>query len=114
MSGKGLHSGKESTVKIWPEMAQQGRYFDFHSKCSIPASIDFAQQNSPLCTTLSADRFKVRTVEHLLSALEATRIDNCKIQVFNNDIDSKEDCDFEVRWLVHVFRILLWDFMTPL
>ncbi|KAJ9153045.1 hypothetical protein P3X46_026534 [Hevea brasiliensis] len=97
VSGKGLHSGNESTVRLSPEYAQKGRYFDFHSKYSIPASIDFAQQNSPLCTTLSADRFKVRTVEHLLSALEATGIDNCKIQIFNNNVDSEEDdCDFEI------------------
>ncbi|KDP38116.1 hypothetical protein JCGZ_04759 [Jatropha curcas] len=99
VSGKGLHSGKESTVRLWPEYARKGRYFDLNSNYSIPASIDYAQQNSPLCTTLSSDRVKIRTVEHLLSALEATGVDNCRIEISKNHIDSGEeddDCDFEV------------------
>ncbi|KAJ8447709.1 hypothetical protein Cgig2_031763 [Carnegiea gigantea] len=79
-SGIGLHSGKLTTVKIWPELAGKGRYFDVGSS-TIQASIDFVQQESPLCTTLSKDGFAVRTVEHLLSALEATGVDNCCIQI---------------------------------
>lgn len=79
-SGIGLHSGKLTTVKIWPELAGKGRYFDVGSS-TIQASIDFVQQESPLCTTLSKDGFAVRTVEHLLSALEATGVDNCRIQI---------------------------------
>lgn len=46
----------------------------------IPASIDFAKE-SPLCTTLHKDGHSVRTVEHVLSALEATGVDNCRIEV---------------------------------
>eukprot|EP00257_Ricinus_communis_P019837 XP_015578935.1 probable UDP-3-O-acyl-N-acetylglucosamine deacetylase 2, mitochondrial [Ricinus communis] len=97
VTGKGLHSGKESTVMIWPEYAGKGRYFDFRSSKnhSIPASIDFVLQNSPLCTTLFSERLKVQTVEHLLSALEATGVDNCRIQIFNNN-NNEDDCSFEV------------------
>ncbi|WCJ33619.1 UDP-3-O-acyl-N-acetylglucosamine deacetylase [Euphorbia peplus] len=99
VTGKGLHSGNTSTVRIWPEYAGIGRYFDFQSKYSVPASIDFAQQASPLCTTLSTDTLRVRTVEHLLSALEATGVDNCRIEICNEDdnVDSRgQDSDIEI------------------
>ncbi|XP_050231460.1 probable UDP-3-O-acyl-N-acetylglucosamine deacetylase 1, mitochondrial [Mercurialis annua] len=105
VTGNGLHSGKESTVRIWPEKAGIGRYFDvLNSKYKIPAFIDFAQANSVLCTTLhhnninnSEEKINIRTVEHLLSALEATGVDNCRIQIFNNHAaDSDSDSDFEV------------------
>lgn len=82
-TGKTLHSGKESRVKLWPELAGEGRYFDFRSNV-IPASIDYATE-SPLCTTLSKDGYRISTVEHLLSALEAMGVDNCRIQIENSD-----------------------------
>lgn len=76
-----LHSGEVSTVKLWPDFAGQGRFFDFHSD-TIPASVAFAKE-SPLSTSLSKDSFTIRTVEHLLSALEAMSVDNCRIQIQN-------------------------------
>jgi UDP-3-O-[3-hydroxymyristoyl] N-acetylglucosamine deacetylase len=92
-SGTTLHSGKSSTVRLLPELAGEGRYFYFNSK-SIPASIDYAQESS-LCTTLSNDGVKIRTVEHLLSALEAMSVDNCRIEITNLDSDDS-DLDSEV------------------
>ncbi|OMO60694.1 UDP-3-O-acyl N-acetylglucosamine deacetylase [Corchorus capsularis] len=91
LTGKTLHSGKVSTVKISPGFAGEGRFFEFQSKL-IPASIDFAQE-SPLCTTLCKDGYRVRTVEHLLSALEAKGINNCRIQIQSSD---SEDTEVEV------------------
>ncbi|XP_010551229.1 PREDICTED: probable UDP-3-O-acyl-N-acetylglucosamine deacetylase 2 [Tarenaya hassleriana] len=86
--GKALHSGKVSTVKLLPEIAGAGRLFEFRSRF-LPASIDFAQE-SPLCTTLFKDGFRIRTVEHLLSALEAMGVDNCRIQIESEDpVDSE-------------------------
>ncbi|KAF5450320.1 hypothetical protein F2P56_030683 [Juglans regia] len=90
-AGKTLHSGEVSTIKIWPDLAGQGRYFDFRSN-SILASIDFAEE-SPLCTTLCKNGFRIRTIEHLLSALEATGVDNCRIEIQNSD---PEDGNVEV------------------
>lgn len=94
LSGKALHSGEVSTVKLWPELAGVGRYFDFRSN-RIPASIDYANE-SPLCTTLCKDGFRIRTIEHLLSALEGMGVDNCRIEIENSD---PEDLDVEVRIL---------------
>uniref|UniRef100_A0A6P4AHZ3 UDP-3-O-acyl-N-acetylglucosamine deacetylase n=1 Tax=Ziziphus jujuba TaxID=326968 RepID=A0A6P4AHZ3_ZIZJJ len=90
-TGKTLHCGKVSTVKLWPELAGKGRYFDFRSNV-IHASIHFAEE-SPLCTTLCKDGVKVRTVEHLLAALEGMGVDNCRIEIMNSD---PEDYDAEV------------------
>ncbi|XP_024028443.1 probable UDP-3-O-acyl-N-acetylglucosamine deacetylase 2, mitochondrial isoform X2 [Morus notabilis] len=91
LTGKTLHSGKVSTVKLWPELAGVGRYFDFRSNV-IPASIDYANE-SPLCTTLCKDGIRIRTIEHLLSALEGMGVDNCRIEIENSD---PEDRDVEV------------------
>ncbi|TYG46834.1 hypothetical protein ES288_D11G288200v1 [Gossypium darwinii] len=90
-AGKTPQSGKVSKVKIWPGFTGQGRYFEFHSNL-IPASIDFVRE-SLLCTSLCKDGYKIRTVEHLLSALEAKGIDNCRIQI--QSLDS-EDTEVEV------------------
>lgn len=74
-------------------MAGEGRFFlcgslgaGDHSLSRIPASIDSVSE-SALCTTLTggADRVRVRTVEHLLSALEASGVDNCGIQIVGGD-----------------------------
>ncbi|KAJ8760926.1 hypothetical protein K2173_021964 [Erythroxylum novogranatense] len=92
LSGKGLHSGKLSTVRICPELAGKGRFFDSHS-ISIPASIDFVQ-HSPLSTSLFKDGVRIRTVEHLLSTLEAIGVDNCRIQIHNHS--DSHDYDVEV------------------
>ncbi|KAL6970002.1 putative UDP-3-O-acyl-N-acetylglucosamine deacetylase 1, mitochondrial [Sarracenia purpurea var. burkii] len=86
-TGKALHSGKIATVKISPEFAGEGRYFVYRSKL-IPASIDFAD-DSPLCTTLCKDGKSVRTVEHLLSSLEAAGVDNCRIEIISSDSEDK-------------------------
>lgn len=95
-SGKTLHSGKVSTVRLCPGFAGQGRYFDFRSN-SIPASVEFVQV-SPLCTSLCRDGFRIRTVEHLLSALEAAGVDNCRIEIENSDAQGNDN-DAEVRLL---------------
>lgn len=73
-------------------MAGKGRYFDVSSNL-VPASIDCSVE-SPLCTTLSSAGCKVRTVEHLLSALEATGVDNCRVEIAT--ASGGEDPDVEV------------------
>ncbi|GAB2296934.1 hypothetical protein Dimus_031036 [Dionaea muscipula] len=83
--GIALHSGKYATVKLWPELAGKGRYFEVCSNF-VRASIDSVEA-SPLCTTLCENGFKVRTVEHLLSALEATGVDNCRIEIASDGDD---------------------------
>ncbi|XP_074579027.1 putative UDP-3-O-acyl-N-acetylglucosamine deacetylase 1, mitochondrial [Curcuma longa] len=84
-SGTALHSGNFTTVRLIPAAAGEGRYFvvrNLHSRkgTRIPASIDHVV-SSALCTTLCRDGVRVRTVEHVLSALEACGVDNCRIEI---------------------------------
>ncbi|KAH6790387.1 UDP-3-O-acyl N-acetylglycosamine deacetylase family protein [Perilla frutescens var. frutescens] len=85
-TGRGLHSGDISAVRILPAEARAGRYFVFRSNV-IRSSIDNAVKETPLCTALSSNGYSVRTVEHLLSALEACGVDNCRIE-----IDGSSNC----------------------
>ncbi|XP_020576722.1 probable UDP-3-O-acyl-N-acetylglucosamine deacetylase 2 [Phalaenopsis equestris] len=80
-SGIGLHSGAATTARLLPAMAGEGRYFVLSlGRSRIPATIEHAV-NSPLCTTLCYGGAMVRTVEHLLSALEVCGVDNCRIEI---------------------------------
>ncbi|KEH40620.1 UDP-3-O-[3-hydroxymyristoyl] N-acetylglucosamine deacetylase [Medicago truncatula] len=91
--GISLHSGKVSTVRLCPGFAGQGRWFEFRNSL-VPASVEFAQV-SPLCTTLCKDGVRIRTVEHLLSALEGFGVDNCRIQIENLD-DQGDDAEIPI------------------
>ncbi|RRT49823.1 hypothetical protein B296_00016188 [Ensete ventricosum] len=86
-SGTSLHSGDFTTARLLPAAAGEGRFFVAgHSRprTRIPAAIGHAV-DSALCTTLSRDGTRVRTVEHLLSALEACGVDNCRIEIDGGD-----------------------------
>ncbi|KAJ4973277.1 hypothetical protein NE237_006451 [Protea cynaroides] len=84
-SGTTLHSGEFSTAKLFPAKAGEGRFFICGDRRSrIPASIDFVTETT-LCTTLCKDGARIRTVEHLLSALEGTGVDNCRIEIDGSD-----------------------------
>ncbi|KAK8942214.1 putative UDP-3-O-[3-hydroxymyristoyl] N-acetylglucosamine deacetylase 1 [Platanthera guangdongensis] len=79
LSGTGLHSGAATTVRLIPSMAGEGRCFILaRGRSRIPATIENTVK-TPLCTTLCREGATVRTVEHLLSALEACEVDNCRI-----------------------------------
>ncbi|CAN6483084.1 unnamed protein product [Victoria cruziana] len=86
MSGEGLHSGVGVVARLFPAKAGEGRYFVLGGNLSnvIPANIKFVVE-SALCTTLSGQGMKVSTTEHLLSALEAMGVDNCRIEIVGGD-----------------------------
>lgn len=92
MTGKGLHSGEVARVRLWPEFTGKGRYFEV-KRSVIPACIDVVEE-TPLCTSLCKDGVRVRTVEHLLSALEGLGVDNCRIEIedLNSSAKSVEVC----------------------
>lgn len=89
-TGVGLHSGDPVTARLIPAAAGEGRYFELAggggSGPRIPAAIGHVEE-SALCTTLVGEggRARVRTVEHLLSALEACGVDNCRIEIDGGD-----------------------------
>ena len=87
-NGVGLHSGKNSNVKLIPAYDNQGIFFkrvDLENNNLIEAKFNNVS-SATLCTTLKNNHgVQVSTVEHLLAALYIKGIDNLTIE-----IDSEE------------------------
>ncbi|MHA1600425.1 MAG: UDP-3-O-acyl-N-acetylglucosamine deacetylase [Alphaproteobacteria bacterium] len=83
-SGIGLHSGAKVNMTLHPAPANHGIIF---RRSDIANSMDIAAnwQNAvetPMCTTLvGSDGAKVATVEHLMSALSGSGIDNATVEL---------------------------------
>jgi UDP-3-O-[3-hydroxymyristoyl] N-acetylglucosamine deacetylase len=82
--GHGLHSGANVRLKLLPAAAGTGIIFDrVDLGVKIPASFDNVT-DTRLCTVLTAPgnrQARVGTVEHLMAALSASRIDDVIIEV---------------------------------
>ena len=88
-TGIGLHSGKNSELRILPARADEGITFkrvDLEENNIIKA--DYQNVTSAkLCTTLeNASGVKVSTVEHLLAALYISKIDNAIIEINSEEV----------------------------
>ena len=87
--GTGLHSGKNSNVRILPGVEDQGVIFkrvDLKQNNFISANYKNVT-SSKLCTTLENEfNVKVTTVEHLLAALYIAEIDSAIIEIDNEEV----------------------------
>lgn len=86
--GKGLHTGKHVKVSLLPAECNTGVVFrrtDLEGCPCVPASADLVCDTSR-GTSLCADGVKVCTVEHLMSALYAMRIDNVVIELNGEEV----------------------------
>ena len=95
LSGLGLHTGKNATLKFIPALINHGIKFqriDLENKPIINADVDnvIAVERG---TTLSQNNAKISTVEHLLAAIVGLEIDNILIQI--DVIFIKKGHDFE-------------------
>ncbi|NEQ18959.1 MAG: UDP-3-O-acyl-N-acetylglucosamine deacetylase [Microcoleus sp. SIO2G3] len=82
-TGVGLHSGVTTQVRVKPTEAGSGRYFvrvDLPDTPIIPAQVAAVNQ-TVLSTQLGKGEASVRTVEHLLAALAAMKVDNARIEI---------------------------------
>lgn len=82
-SGVGLHSGSNTQVRILPADVNSGRYFirtDLPNPSPIPAHVASVGQ-TVLSTQLGTGDESVRTVEHLLAALQGMGVDNACIEI---------------------------------
>jgi UDP-3-O-[3-hydroxymyristoyl] N-acetylglucosamine deacetylase/3-hydroxyacyl-[acyl-carrier-protein] dehydratase len=85
--GIGLHTGNKSTITFCPAPADYGYKFirmDANPDLEIEAVVENVVDLSR-GTTLGIDDVKVHTVEHVLAALVGLRIDNCRIELTNNE-----------------------------
>ncbi|MBI4668554.1 MAG: UDP-3-O-[3-hydroxymyristoyl] N-acetylglucosamine deacetylase [Elusimicrobia bacterium] len=83
ISGTGIHTGFKSSLKLIPAPPASGIVFR-SAGVDIPASLDniIETQRS---TTLGKNGTKIRTVEHLLSALRGLGVDNVLIEIDNDE-----------------------------
>ena len=82
-SGAGLHSGKEVTMRLMPGDPDSGIVFirtDLPGRPEVHARAELVTSTLK-ATTLSENGAQVFTVEHLLGALFAMGIDNCRIEM---------------------------------
>ena len=81
--GVGLHSGREVRLELKPAEVDSGIIFlrtDLPTRPKIHATA--ANVTATLrATTLEENGAKIFTIEHLMSALNACRIDNCEIEI---------------------------------
>tara|TARA_Y100001935_G_C17259104_1_gene485345 strand:+ start:26 stop:952 length:927 start_codon:yes stop_codon:yes gene_type:complete len=87
--GKGLHTGKKSTIKILPEIADKGIVFkriDIKKNNLVKANYKNVS-NAKLCTTLENEfGTKVSTVEHLLAAFYISGVDNAMVEIDSEEV----------------------------
>jgi len=79
LDGTGVHSGEASKLTLNPAGAGTGILFrrvDLYGSPSIPADLDHVV-GTDLGTSLGLGEARVHTVEHVMAALTAHRIDNC-------------------------------------
>ena len=81
--GVGLHSGARVTLRVLPAPIDSGVSFvrsDLPGRPVIPARAELVVDTA-LATTLGRGSARVATVEHLLSALAGSGIDNARIEL---------------------------------
>ncbi|MCL1946858.1 MAG: bifunctional UDP-3-O-[3-hydroxymyristoyl] N-acetylglucosamine deacetylase/3-hydroxyacyl-ACP dehydratase [Chitinivibrionia bacterium] len=82
-SGTGLHTGVQVSVTLNPAKIDDGIKFvriDTPEKVEIPADIDYIVGDAR-GTAIGIGDVKVFTIEHLMAALAAKRISNCRIEI---------------------------------
>jgi UDP-3-O-[3-hydroxymyristoyl] N-acetylglucosamine deacetylase len=82
-SGNGLHSGKPVTMTLRPAAPGTGVVFvrkDLPGEPEIHAKAELVT-STLRATTISENGAQVFTVEHLLGALSAMHVDNCRVEM---------------------------------
>jgi UDP-3-O-[3-hydroxymyristoyl] N-acetylglucosamine deacetylase len=91
--GTGLHTGARVALTLRPAPADTGLVFrreDVTGAAAIPAGVE-AVADTTRCTQLAGpDGTRVGTVEHLMAALAAWRIDNLEITVDGPEIPAMD------------------------
>ena len=86
--GVGLHTGEKVKITLCPAPEGHGVVFqreDITNKPKISVNPQ-AVSETKLCSTLGTKDFSIATVEHLMSALSATGIDNILVKLNGSEI----------------------------
>jgi len=83
LKGRGLHTGQEVHLTLKPAEVDHGLVFrriDLHGKPKIRSSLDLVS-NLVRSTDLKSGNTKIHTVEHVLSSLCGSEVDNVLIEM---------------------------------
>ena len=86
--GVGLHTGEKVRLTLTPAPEEHGVVFqrvDISGQPKIKVN-PLAVTETKLCSTLGSKDFSIATVEHLMSALSATGVDNILVQLNGSEI----------------------------
>ena len=90
LKGVGLHSGRDCQIRLTPAAENNGVSFEVPDGKGGATTIDANWQNivnTVLCTELQGrGGRKIRTIEHLMSAIRACNVDNVHIVCTSNEI----------------------------
>lgn len=83
ITGVGVHSGEQATVRIEPAPADTGIRFIRTDLPGMPAVVTAPQavHSTAQATVLAGDGFTIATIEHCLAALAGYEIDNAIVEV---------------------------------
>jgi len=107
-SGVGLHSVKKVNLVLHPADPDTGVVFrrtDGDKVVEIPALLNFVG-NTTLSTTLENDGYEISTIEHLLSALAGTGVDNCIIECDGPEIPIMDGSSTQFVFLIQAAGIV--------
>jgi|SRR5210317_218474 len=107
-SGVGLHSGKRVNLTFHPAEPNTGvvfRVIDGDKETEIPAILAHVGDTT-LSTSLEKDGYKISTIEHLLSALAGTGVDNCIIDCDGPEIPIMDGSSSQFVFLIQSAGII--------
>ena len=100
--GVGLHSGKKVRIVLNPAKENSGIIFK-RIDLKVPIEIKVepeAIKETRLSSTIGNGKFKISTVEHLMSALSASGIDNILIEVDGSEIPIMDGSSISFIYLI--------------
>ncbi len=106
-SGVGLHNGEKVTMTLKPAEVDQGIVFrrvDQNKINEVKVSPD-AVKDTKMCSAIGQDTSRVATVEHLMSALSATGIDNIIIELNGSEVPIMDGSSIPFIYLLQTAKI---------
>jgi len=101
--GVGLHSGEKVRIVLKPAKENSGIIFK-RIDIKLPIEIKIepkAVKETRLSSTIGKGKFKISTVEHLMSALSASGIDNILIEVDGSEIPIMDGSSISFIYLIN-------------
>ena len=100
--GVGLHSGQKIRIELKPAKEDSGIIFK-RTDSKVPIEIKVepkAVKETRLSSTIGKGKFKISTVEHLMSALSASGVDNILIEVDGSEIPIMDGSSISFVYLI--------------